>query len=384
MNWIRDNILKIVLFVFIAIVITIIIVACSMGGGSTNDKSLGYIELENKLQNAAINYVKEHKSILPKTTDKIVKVKINTLVESGKMNKLYAVDDKSVVCKGYVEIEKISEEEKEYRYTPYISCGKYYVTKTIADYIVDKETQNGEFNRTSEDGLYSIGDEYVFKGEYPNNFIKLGDHLYRIIKVDGNRQLQLISSYKTSEYYVWDDRYNISKDYNIGINDFSKSRLFESLTFIYENTNEDEGEIFFTNLEKTYIDNHEFCIGKRDINDINIFSGAECKETILMKVGLISINEYARASIDPNCRGIYDKSCANYNYFNKLDTKRESTIVSLTAASNDTFSFFKVNYGEVEAKKTENASALFPVIYINDKVIYKSGTGTYLDPYIVR
>lgn len=384
MNWIRDNILKIVGIIFAIIIILVIIVACSGMGSKPVDSATGYIELENKLQNAAISYVKEHPSILPKVTENIKKVKLNTLIEAGKINKLHAIENNSVVCKGYVEIEKISETSKEYRYTPYISCGKYYVTKTISDYIIDKETENGEFTRTVDDGLYSMGDEYIFKGEFPNNFILLGDHMYRIIKIGSDKNLELISATRTEEYYTWDDRYNISKDYNVGINDFAKSRLYESLSFIYENKIEDEGEIFFTDLERSYIVEHEFCIGKRDINDTNIYSGAECTETIPMKVGLIGINEYARSSLDSNCRGIYDKSCANYNYFSKLDTKRESNLVTLTAIPNDTFSFYKVNYGEVETKKTENASSLYPVIFINEKVIYKSGSGTYLDPYVVR
>ena len=384
MNWIRDNILKVVLITFTLIVITVIIVACSMGGGKPVDSASGYIELENKLQNAAISYVNEHPSILPKTTETIKKVKLNTLIEAGKINKLYAVDNKSIVCKGHVEIEKISEEEQNYRYTPYISCGKYYVTKTIANYIIDKETQNGEFVRTADAGLYNINDEYVFKGEYPNNFIYLGDHLYRIIKIDNENHLKLISTTRTLGYYTWDDRYNITKDTEVGINDFLKSRLYEGLDFIYNNVDEEEGEVFFSELEKSYIVEHDFCYGKRDVNDTNMYSGVECTETVPLKVGLINVNEYPIASIDPNCKGLYDKSCANYNYFVMLDTKRDNNIVTLTAASNDSYSFYKIDYREVDVKKTDSSASLFPVIYISDRVIYKSGSGTYLDPYIVR
>ena len=113
MNWIRDNILKIVGIIFAIIIILIIIVACSGMGSKPVDSSSGYIELENRLQNAAISYVKEHPSILPKTTENIKKVKLNTLIEAGKINKLHAVDNNSVVCKGYVEIEKISEKIKK-------------------------------------------------------------------------------------------------------------------------------------------------------------------------------------------------------------------------------------------------------------------------------
>lgn len=382
MNWIRDNIIKIVIGIFLIIVIIVVVVACGMGGGSGTDKSEGYISLENKLQNAAIKYVNEHPKILPKATGTVKKVTLDTLIAAGKINKLYAADDKSVVCKGYVEIEKISDDSKEYRYTPYISCGKYYVTKTIGDYIIDKETNNGEFTRTSEDGLYEIGDEYVFRGEYPNNFIYIGDHLYRIMKVSSTGELQLVSAVRTYGSYKWDDRYNIEKDRTIGINDFEKSRLNETLEFLYENTDTEQGEVFFTK-EKNYIVDYDFCIGKRSVADTNIYSGAECSKIVPLKVGLITISEFARASIDPNCKGIFDKSCANYNFFTTLDNENNYVVATLTAVAENTYEYFAIDY-VAELKRADVEKRLFPVFYINDKVIYKSGSGTYLDPYVVR
>ena len=384
MNWLRDNILKVVLFVFVAIIVVVVIVACTMGGGKTQNTTEGYIALENKLQNAAISYVKEHKSVLPKTTETIKKIKLDTLIEAGKINKLHAVEDGSVTCKGYVEIEKLYEDKNEYKYIPYLSCGKYYVTKTISDYIIDKETENGTFNRTVDDGLYASNDEYIFRGEHPDNFIILGEHLYRIIKINSEGQLQLISTTRTEGYYMWDDRYNITKDDFVGITDFGKSRLYDTLVFLYENELEEQGEIYFSDLEKTYITEHDFCIGKRDTNDTNIYSGVECTETMPLKVGLISLNEYARVSLDANCTGIYNLSCSNYNYFTSLDTKSQNTITTLTAVSNNTYDYFSVSYTEVYPRKAYIEAPLYPVIYINDKVIYKSGSGTYIDPYVIR
>ena len=39
---------------------------------------------------------------------------------------------------------------------------------------------------------------------------------------------------------------------------------------------------------------------------------------------------------------------------------------------------------EIYYSKTSSGKQLYPVIYIDEKTIYKSGTGTRLDPYIVR
>ena len=383
MNWIRDNILKILIILGIAVVVIVVFALLTKPKGEVVIKGTKYGELETKLQNAAIKYVDKHKKLLPTTKDDITKIKLSTLVSNNYIGKLVAIDNSSTKCDGYVEISKISEDKNDYRYTPYIKCGDYYVTKTIGDYIIDKETNNGTFERTTDAGLYKYGDEYIFRGENINNYIKLDDHLYRIIKLDSNKSLQLVSVDRTQYSYVWDDRYNIEKNRNLGINNFEKSRLHDSLISLYAGKDEDHEE-YFSSIEKDYIIEHEFCVGKRSIYDNNIYSGVECKETIPLKVGIISVNEYARASIDPNCVGIFDRSCANYNFFNNLGEDRTYTFFTLTGILDNTYEIYRVRNEGVTNAKASSGSRIYPVIYINSKTIYSDGTGTYNDPYIVR
>ena len=383
MNWLRDNIVKVLVILGSAIVLIVILALVFTPKEDNTVKGSKYGELETKLQNAAVKYIDKHRNKLPKE-DETTKVTLKTLISNNYIGTISAVDNSNVKCDGYVEITKIEDKENTYRYTPYITCGEYYVTKTIGDYIIDSETKDGTFNRTSDAGLYKMGDEYIFRGEKVNNYLLLDEHPYRIIKIDKDKQLQLISMEKTDDSYVWDDRYNIEKDSEDGINVFIKSRLYESLSDIYENSENEYGEALFSSTEKEYITPHDYCIGKRSVNDGNIYSGTECNETASLKVGIISINEYARASIDSNCNNIYDKSCANYNYFNALTNSDYYNYTSLTAVADNTYEFFRVRYGEVETATTAYDSQLYPVIYINTKTIYSSGTGTAEDPYIVR
>lgn len=385
MNWLRDNILKLLIILGLAIV-AIIIIAILMKPKSNDNVVIGskYSELETKLQNAAIKYVGNHKKLLPTSTENVTKIKLSTLQGNNYIGKLVAVDDSNVICSGYVDVEKISEEENDYRYTPYITCGKYYTTKTIGDYIIDVETKDGTFERTADDGLYKMGDEYIFRGEALNNYIVLDSHLYRIIKIDKDKSLQLISTYSTSGYYVWDNRYNVDIKKYYGITNFNKSRLYDTLKYLYEASDSKNEEVFFSSKEKEYIIEHDFCIGKRSVDDENIYSGAECKETIPLKVGLITVNEYSRASIDPNCTYLYKLSCGNYNYFNILKKSMTYSYTTLTAVSENSHQIFKINGGDIILKKASDSSRLYPVIYINPKTIYASGTGTSEDPYIVR
>ena len=232
MNWLRDNILKILIILGVVVVAIVIFAIVASPKQEEVISGSKYGEIENKLQDAAIKYTKANRKKLPKSTEDVAVIKLKTLQSNNYIGNIVAVDDSKTKCDGYVEIVKLSEDKEDYRYTPYITCGKYYSTKTIGEYIIGVETNDGEFNRTTDAGLYKIGDEYIFRGENVNNYLMLDSHPYRIIKIDNNNSLQLISMKKTDEDYLWDDRYNVQKDTDDGINDFLKSRLYDSLNKI--------------------------------------------------------------------------------------------------------------------------------------------------------
>ena len=381
MNWLRDNILKILIILGLAIVAIIIISILVKPKSDNVVKGSKYSELETKLQNAAIKYISNHKKLLPTSDENVTKIKLSTLQGNNYIGKLVAVDDSTVLCDGYVDIAVINKEENDYRFTPYITCGNYYTTKTIGDYVIDIETKDGTFERTTDAGLYKLGDEYVFRGEKVNNYVILGEHKYRIVKIDKDKSLKLVSTVSTYDDYVWDDRYNISMEEDYGINDFRKSRLNDTLANLYESSNPNF-EVYFSDEEKDYIIKHDYCIGKRSESDGNPYSGAECSETVQLNVGLLTVDEVTKASIDPNCKSIYDQSCINYNYF--YPEGRSYVYTTLTAVADNTYQYFLAKYDGAVGIATSSDLQLYPVIYINPKTIYASGTGTYEDPYIVR
>lgn len=378
MNFIRDNIVKIGLMLLAAVIIIVVAVACS-GRKEIVDDSTGYIEMENKVQAAAIKYIRKNQSLLPKTTDQVRKIKLDTLISNKMISELHALEDSNVKCSGYVDIIKKSSNKTEYRYTPYIKCGKYYETRTIGDYI--KSTEKVV---TTGEGLYNLNNTYYFRGEYPKNYILLGERMYRILEITEDNNLKVISSEKTENSYVWDDRFNTEKNDYYGINIFSKSRLKENLEFLYENTDENKGEIFFSNTEKEYIVEHDFCVGRRSMSDVSINSESECKETIPLKVGVISLNDYYRSSIDSSCTTINKQECNNYNFLFSLVNGRKSRFITLIANADNSYTFYRINYGVLETKNTYIDNSLFPVIYLDKNILYKSGSGTSEDPYIVR
>lgn len=381
MNFIRDNIIKIIAFLVVAIIVIVVVVSCS--NRTPVDQVVGgskYVELENRLQNAAIKYVNKNKSLLPKTTEKNTKIMSDTLIKNKYMREMYSIEDGSVKCSGYVDISKTSEEEADYRYTPHIKCGKYYETKSIATYILDNDEVV-----TEGDGLYQGTESYYYRGENPNNYILLDDYLFRILEVTDDNYLKVISTKSTSYSYIWDNRYNIERNDYSGINIFERSRMKDNLDFVFNNTDEKEGEVYFTPKLRSYVVEHDFCADKRSISDTSFSSKGNCNNSVLLKIGLINLNEYYRASISSDCKTTSDLSCNNYNYlFNLKGNYSSVRFVTLTVPTENSYSYFYINNGELGTQRTNRGSKIYPTFYINDDLLYYSGDGSYDNPYVIR
>ena len=110
--------------------------------------------MEENLKNAAQRYATKNTKVLPKSEKEQSKINTDTLVNAEYIKELYSIDDENVKCSGYVLISKNGD---SYTYIPHIKCGKYYETKTIADYI-----ETNEQLATADDGLYKYGEKYIY------------------------------------------------------------------------------------------------------------------------------------------------------------------------------------------------------------------------------
>ena len=174
MKFIRDNIVKILIVFGILIVCIILLIACSGGGGSVGSGG-SYSRIESNLKTNATKYLQKHPELLPKEEGKIVKVQMDAIYTEKQMKKIVSPEDETVKCDGYVKVSfRLNEEEqKEYRIVPHIKCGDKYETEEFYVHILKNEPVVTEL-----DGLYKIGDEYVFRGENPNNYVMMGDNYY--------------------------------------------------------------------------------------------------------------------------------------------------------------------------------------------------------------
>ena len=374
MGFIRENIAKIL--IFIGVLIIFIIIFSLLFGRGRAKKATTYFDLEDRMLAATKKYVNDNPKLLPKSEDETNKINSDTLINAEYLEPMVSIDDENVKCKGY---SQLIYKNKKILIIPYLQCGKYYETKTIADHIISNESIV-----SSGDGLYQYNDSYVYRGENPKNYLQLGNRMYRIVEVNKNGEVKLITNEIIDAYFTWDNRYNISENKSYGINDYSKSRLKEKLNYIIDNNSftDEEAEIkYFSEQEVTKMIPHDICVGKRPLKYGAIDYNNECQ--VLEKdqrLSLIVVSDYARASVDPNCKSIFDRSCINYNYFSKID----GVFRTVTAVSDNSYEVFYIDSGHADFARASNTFRTNIVIYIDKLSLYSNGDGSYQTPYIVR
>ena len=332
-----------------------------------------YSDIETILRDAAVAYFNDNPDSLPKDDGSIVEIDSSNLVAAEKMKDLSEYTKEDVTCSATVQVEKSGT---EYLYTPYLNCGDSYVTEELYKKIVD-----GENIVTSGYGLYSTKNGYIFRGEDVNNYVKLSKSLWRIVKVTSNNNVVLISEDGTPYNQPWDDRYNESRFYESGVNQYAASRVKEYLEKIYLNPSKDDGEDIMSKSDKAKLVSFTLCTAKRTVNSESKDNSEECLEVLKeQKLGLLTLSDYMYASIDPNCKSSATKSCKNYNYLTK-----DFDWWLVTANKEDSSTVFKVDQnGIAVADNASTYSIVRPVIYLNSKVLYKSGDGTAEHPYRVK
>jgi len=324
------------------------------------NKKVSYEKIEDKLKLATEKYLTKT-NLFPSVEGEYVTISSDVLISNGYLKKFESMtSDKN--CFGQVLVQNNS---KKYNYIVYLTCDNYK-TKTIKDEITSKVVDNG-------DGVYNINNEYIYRGEYVDNYIKLSDKTYRIIKITDDGYLKLISESAEENDYVWDNRYDISTDSYDGINNYEKSRLRENILKIFEKSKT-------IDHIKDKIVTRPICVGKRDKTDLSFNNFSECELKLEGDyLSLIGANDVALASIDKNCTNIKDKSCANYNYFKRFFTNSWTTI----GVTNTTSKVYYVSGIFMNEKTCADEGKVYIVIYINGNEKLKSGNGSKDKPYTI-
>ena len=327
-----------------------------------------YSSIEQTMQSAAVKYYKKHDQDLPEEGQEAV-VTTENLIQEEYMKEMEKYVGKDITCSGNVTVVN---NDDNYAYIPYLDCGEEYKTSFLVDTILENNAIVD-----SGDGLYlDDAQNYVFRGEYVNNYAKFGDLTYRILKINNDGTIRLflnetIKSYKRSS---WDDRYNIDRDANTGINDYSIRRIKDYLETIYED------EEIFSSSQKALMVKQDLCIGGRSENSEDLSHTAECSKIEEdQNLGLLQVNEFVLPSIDANCKSIDSRSCLNYNYMTELNY----SFWSQTPVIDNSYEVYRIATSVYTARAANSANILF-TLHLSSKTQIKDGSGTLDDPYIIN
>ena len=356
-NFIKDKSYYFLGGTVIIIILVIIISSCSGGSGNS------YEEIEEKMVSAATSYYEDRENALPKEDGGSVRVSIASLVEAELLNEVTDPNDSSNVCSGYVEVTKVGD---EYSYVPFLVCEGNYEPEYLVDKI--KEVKTDELGN----GVYTINDEYVYRGADVDNYVSFNDILWRIIKIDKEGDIKLVKAERTSETYSWDTKYNSESDTTSGnTTDYLLTDIRQTLNTYYEET--------FTKENKSKIISKDICVGRIAITD-DFNAEKECsviKED--EKVSLLNATDYQNASLDTGCTNLSSNECINRNY---LASDNIYTWL-LNASSQDTYRVLYL-YSTLGTSYASNERRINPVIYLSGKVITSEGKGTLEDPYVIK
>ncbi len=220
--------------------------------------------------------------------------------------------------------------------------------------------------KISGDGLYEIDNEYVYRGKNPNNYLKIGQDLYRIISL--NKDTKNIKVIKVSgELKNWEENTN-----------------FDSLSFRITSINSYLNSTFYNTLSdkvKKYIEvNSTWYVGSVSGTqmDIQTLKSVEKSSTYNTNIGLLNLHEYSRASLSKKCNSNYlSDECGSSNYLNF------GSNYWLINDYNDKV-WYVNSIGKISNTTNANTS-LYKVLPVFNLVIHSeiTGTGTSSDPYIL-
>ena len=337
---------------FIALLIIFFIVV-----GIIKGLKKSYTEIENKMKNAAISYYEKYEEKLPKTEGAEVSIKAQTLIDNEMMKPLekYVRNDE-ITCDGKVIVTKTY---KNYLYTPVLDCGKEYKTKMLSE----------ELTNTG------VG-EYYYRGEYVNNYVKIGEKLWRVLSIKEDGTMIIVQNNPDkNKYYVYDDRYNNESESNDGFNNYEKSRLRDSMLKLYKGASILDAE------QKKLIISDNLCIGTRSLEEANNDGSVECSNRTVNKYPFrfMQVNEFLRASLDTSCQKTEDKACSNYNYlvFEDFD------YWLMTPSPEKTYRTYILS-NVIDDTTTSNEKRVRIVVNISKNTTFSSGHGTVKNPYIIN
>ena len=277
---------------------------------------------------------------------------------------------------------------------------------------------------TSGDGLYADSTEagrYIYRGANPDNYVKLGDDMYRIIAVESDNTLKVIKNGSIGDraFDTSNARYStISTDYcnsSQGCNVWGSktTTLNRNGRNVTRMKREIGGDLYNLNLPdaeatlNTYLNNewysglnnsvqslivsHMFNVGLVTENETDLLNTIEQEQEYKWngKIGLMNVSDYVKASTNSVCTSVnayyntsscYNNSATHNWIFASLGSTYSWTIAPWSG--DVTCCFLVIEDGQLyDEGIVDSNNIVVPVFFLNSNITL-SGTGTSSDPYV--
>ena len=215
----------------------------------------------------------------------------------------------------------------------------------------------------TSDGLYDIGDEYIFRGKNVSNFAKIGSDIYRIISLNKNdKTIKLIKVTPQSTAYSTNNS-----------NEFTTSSVSEYLLNFITSGN-------LSNFSSKIVESSKWKNGVINIVDGISYDNLKILESsffISNKLGIINVSDYVIASLSNDCfNNVMSTKCIDNNYL--YDMFKSSNV--WTMDNSETGKVITIESGTI-TNHTLNSSSdssygIYPVVMLKKSVAIKSGDGS--------
>ncbi|MDD2391616.1 MAG: hypothetical protein PHU94_01600 [Bacilli bacterium] len=190
---------------------------------------------------------------------------------------------------------------------------------------------------TSGDGLYQDGNKYFFKGEEVDNYVVYSNMLYRVIKINSDRSMEVISEDPINYLKVSEE-----------IRDYKGSDIDRYLN-----------EYFYEQIDKKNLIKGTVCLDT--VEDINKIT---CNNKYYSNVKLLNISDFLNSKVDGNSFLMGEENTWLYN---RTDEKT-----------------WLMNNSNLSLDAPDNLYAIRPVLTLTNVVSFSSGDGTKEKPYIIE
>lgn len=234
--------------------------------------------------------------------------------------------------------------------------------------------KNHIYTNESESGLFEdvSSNKYIFKGESPANFIKIGAGLWRIISIDKNDYTMKVAYTTRNDKDSWGTPTSTNKA-------FSNTELdiYKSLNSTFYNTLSDS-------LKSLVVENSKWNIGavSGNVKEVkSLINSEEKAETFNANVGLLTVSDYASATYTLSCRKDFTQNiCATTNY---LVLDKEYFLINTVKGYEQVWTVSNSFENALNKTTFDTIKTIIPVINLKAQAEISGGEGTASNPYVL-